>query len=115
VTFHDPVRAHCGGRFLRRLDYRLSVIIRQPRTVPAVLRAKLRRRQVGPGTNYGLLAERHAVTGVDDERVLAKLREHRLEIVSHEREWRAHFRATEFMFRLLRQPTGFNLIARRTR
>ena len=114
ATFHDPTRMTAAGRRLRLGDYYLRVVRQDPRAVPAKVGRRLRARRSGPELeNYGRLDERHAVTGIDDLALVDDLVEWGFTIERHDRIHDMNHRAFEWVSRLLRQPTAFNLVVRK--
>jgi 2-polyprenyl-3-methyl-5-hydroxy-6-metoxy-1,4-benzoquinol methylase len=112
VTAFDPIQADDRlTQRLRRFDYLLSLAA-SPRALAASLRRKSERRSSG-GVNIGELAEKHALDGVDEGAVVARLQEAGAEIVAHERYASQRYRLTELLFRALRRTTTFHLIARK--
>jgi ubiquinone/menaquinone biosynthesis C-methylase UbiE len=115
ATFSDPIEVGRIGRFLRRMDYYLHVVFHKPLILPSTIRRKLRRsvlaRRQLQSVDYGRLAERHAVTGIDDVRLVDDLRRYGLRIVKHRREINANMAVTRLLFRLLHQPANFAVIA----
>jgi S-adenosylmethionine-dependent methyltransferase len=112
VTAFDPIQADDRlTQRLRRFDYLLSLAAR-PRALAGSLRRKADRRSSG-GVNVGELAEKHALVGVDDGVVVARLGEAGAEIVAHERYACQRYRITDLLFRALRRSTTFHLIARK--
>lgn len=112
VTAFDPI--HTDDRAthrLRRVDYLLSLALK-PRSFAAALGRRLRRRSEG-GVNVGDLAEKHALVGVDDARIVAALRASGMEIVEHRRYACQRFRITEWIIRAMGRSTTFHLIVRK--
>ncbi len=112
VTAFDPIRTDDRlTHRLRRFDYLLSLAA-HPRALAAALGRKLRRRNEG-GVNVGDLAEKHALEGVDDDRIVAALEGAGLEVLEHRRYACQRYRITERIIRATRRSTTFHLIARR--
>lgn len=112
VTAFDPIRTDDRlTQRLRRLDYLLSLAAR-PQALSAAVGRKLRRRSEG-GVNVGDLAEKHALDGVDDPRIVAALQASGAEILEHRRYACQRYRITERIIRATRRSTTFHLIARK--
>lgn len=112
VTAFDPIRtADALTHRLRRLDYLLSLAA-SPRTLAAAVGRKLGRRSAG-GVNVGDIAEKHALEGVDDLRIVAALEDAGIEILEHRRYACQRYRITERIIRATRRSTTFHLIARK--
>lgn len=108
VTVFDPVLADRRLGRLRRVDYALHVALRTPGRVPAILR-----RRASGGESVGAEAERHALAGLDDRALAARLESAGLEILGHRRYMDARYGVTRALLRALRTPSGFSLVARR--
>lgn len=116
LTVFDPTEVGRLGRATRRLDYMIHVVIRTPQALPRLLkeRASPRRQPAADHQrNIGILAERHALTGVDDAAIAQRLRAAGGEIVRHERFYEGRFAVTRALFRATRQPSSFSLMVRR--
>jgi len=104
LTVFDPTRTGGAGRFLRRVDYGLHVARHAPHRLLRRVRAR---------DTLGAAAERHAVAGLDDRELRARLEVAGLEILVHERRHDARFALTRGALRLLREPSAFAFLARR--
>ena len=62
----------------------------------------------------GALAERYALIGVDEDRLITAITAADGEVLVHERYSHSRLFATELAFRLLRTPSSFHLIARKS-
>lgn len=112
VTAFDPIRSDdATTQRLRRFDYLLSLAA-DPQALRAALGRRIKRREAG-GVNVGELAEKHALEGVDDAAIVARLEAGGAEIVEHRRYACQRYRLTERIIRALRRSTTFHLIARR--
>jgi len=112
VTAFDPIRSDdATTQRLRRFDYLLSLAA-DPRALRAALSRRVERR--ADGVNVGDIAEKHALEGVDDAAIVARLEAGGAEIVEHRRYACQRYRLTERIIRALRRSTTFHLIARRT-
>ncbi|MFL6007712.1 MAG: class I SAM-dependent methyltransferase, partial [Gaiellaceae bacterium] len=113
VTLFDPTETSRVGRRLRRVDYAVHVVLREPRRAAVLIRRRLRRSPPDAASVAGARAERHALHGIDDIGVRRRLEADGLEIVDHERTYDGRYRAIRFLFRLLRAPSSYSLVARR--
>jgi 2-polyprenyl-3-methyl-5-hydroxy-6-metoxy-1,4-benzoquinol methylase len=112
VTAFDPIRTDDRlTHRLRRFDYLLHLASR-PRSLAAAVARKARRRNSG-GVNYGDIAEKHALEGVDDASIVAALEADGIEILEHRRYACQRYRLTERIIRATRRSTTFHLIARK--
>ena len=112
VTAFDPIlTADALTHRLRRFDYLLSLAL-HPRALAAALGRRSRRSSAG-GHNVGDLAEKHALEGVDDERIVTALCAAGLEVVEHRRYPCQRYRITERLIRAARRTTTFHLIVRK--
>jgi len=115
VTAFDPVEVGAHGRFLRRLDYMLHVMLRTPRRFLGLATARLGLRPA-PGPDglsqaVGEMAERHAVDGLDDRAIASAFSEHGWTLVAHGRRFEGRFRVTRAVFRALGRHSSFSLLA----
>jgi ubiquinone/menaquinone biosynthesis C-methylase UbiE len=104
LTVFDPTQTGRAGRVLRRVDYGLHVA----RHTPGRLLQRARGRD-----QLGAAAERHALAGLDDAALRARLEAAGLEVLVHDRRADARFALVRAAQRLLREPSGFALLARR--
>lgn len=112
VTAFDPVQTTDALiQRVRRFDYLLSLAA-SPRALASALKRRSKRRREG-GTNVGDLAERHALHGVDDTRIISALSAQGLEILEHRRYPSTRYAVTERILRAARRSTSFHLIARK--
>lgn len=112
ATVFDPVSPGKPGLMIRYIDYMLWLAVRQPRTFAHRLSDRVVRRGAS-APSVGRVAERHALSGIDDVALVRYLEERGLEILHHEREFEAHFSPVRMALRLLGQPSAFSLILRR--
>ena len=112
VTAFDPVR---GGRVdlaLRKVDWIAAAATHEPRDLLATISARLRRSTTGEPP-IGRLAERYAISGIDDGALRRLLEERRFEVLEHERVPEARLALVRALRRLLDRPESFHLIARK--
>jgi SAM-dependent methyltransferase len=120
ATMYDPARINRVGVALRRLDYVIHVIVHTPRRVPGLVGARLRR-LLGRGgeepaeSDVGAIAERHALSGVDDLALVRAIEAKGAEVVAHPRYQNARFRLIRALVRATGQATSFSLIVRKPR
>lgn len=108
VTAFDPIRTtDATSRRLRRFDYLLSLVL-NPRSLGAALR-----RRSGDEVNVGDIAERHALHGIDDAAIAARLEAGGAEIVERGRYACQRYRITERLIRATGRATTFHLIVRK--
>ncbi len=112
ATVFDPTAPGRLGRLIRYVDYLLWLAVRQPFTFVHRLRERATRRGAD-APSVGRLAERHALSGIDDVALAKRLEEQGLEILLHEREFEARFPLVRMALRLLAQPSAFSFVARR--
>jgi ubiquinone/menaquinone biosynthesis C-methylase UbiE len=112
ATVFDPTSPGRLGRVIRYVDYLLWLAVRQPFIFAHRLRERATRRG-GGAPSVGRMAERHALSGIDDIALAKRLEEHGLEILLHEREFEARFALVRMVLRLLAQPSAFSFVARR--
>lgn len=113
VTVFDPTPVGTLGRVIRRLDYPAYVVLKHPRKAVDRVLAKMRRARTRE-TNIGRMAELHAESGLDDDAIRRVLEEEQMEIVVHERLYEARLSVLRWLLRMLRMPSNFSFIARRT-
>jgi len=116
VTIFDPISAGRIGEKLRRIDWVLYAVRHDGASLGDAVRKRLERARRGAGRdipNLGRLAERYATRGLDDCVLVETLRSEGLEIVRHSRLFSARMRITAAVFRMLKRPAEFSLIARR--
>ena len=112
VSAFDPVRLGVGGQLLRRVDYAANLLRHEPRAFLGRVAAKARRSASSAG-DIGALAERDAVTGVDEAAIERELERSGVEVIEHRRDCFARTAAVRAALRLARRPTSFSLLARR--
>ena len=112
ATVFDPTLPRPLGRLIRYVDYLLWLALRERATFVRRLRDRASRRNAG-APSVGRMAERHALSGIDDRALAECLEEGGLELILHKREFEAHFLLTRVMLRLLRQPSAFSFVLRR--
>ena len=106
ATIYDPTRLGRAGPIARRFDYGLHVALKTPRRLPGLVR-----RRAAGSESVGELAERHALTGLDDLALAERLRAAGLEILAHDREYEARYGITRLTLRGLGSPSSFALLA----
>jgi ubiquinone/menaquinone biosynthesis C-methylase UbiE len=113
ATIFDPIASGTLVKLIRYIDYLLWLAVGQPRTF---LR-RLGRRAGQPGASsmtVGRMAERHALTGIDDIALATRLEEKGMEIILHERSYEARLWAIRMLLQALGRPTAFAFVVRRT-
>jgi len=123
LTIFDPVYATSLTRLLRKFDWRIATLLREPRHFAALLGERLRRvvsSRRAPaedggvaGLHVGRLAERHAYTGIDDVALVAGLASCGLEVVVHDRYVDARLRPVAWIETRLDRPSHFALVLRK--
>jgi ubiquinone/menaquinone biosynthesis C-methylase UbiE len=114
ATVFDPTLPTALGRTIRYLDYLLWLALQEPSTFVHRLRERATR-EGGGAPSVGRIAERHALSGIDDLALAKHLEERGLEFVLHKREFEGHFFITRAILRLLGEPSAFSFVARRPR
>lgn len=114
VTMFDPTCVTAVGQRLRRLDYMLHVVLRTPGRLPSLVGARLfaGRTRAGSLRDTGVLAERHALTGIDDIALAERLRARGATVLEHGRYFEGRFALTRALFSALRIPSSFHLMVR---
>ena len=114
VTVFDPLRVDRLGLFLRRLDYACWIAMHSPSTLLRALWRRLTGRLRGgsPEPNFGELAERHAMSGLDDADILRRMESAGARPVKHERIADARYEWITAASRRLDQATHFSFIFR---
>ena len=113
ATVFDPRAIGRRGVAMRRLDYLTFLMLHSPRGLIGSIRDRLRR--AGPEgeiANVGAMAELHALTGLDDGRIVGALTARGLSIVAHERISDARYAYVRALARAMRTATTFSLVAR---
>jgi SAM-dependent methyltransferase len=113
ATVFDPISLGKLVQAIRYIDYLGWLAVRQPLSFLRKLGQRAARPSVG-STSIGRLAERHALTGIDDTALARHFEANGLEIVLHERSYEARFAAMRGVLRLLASPTAFAFVVRRT-
>lgn len=112
ATMFDPLAVARPGRVLRKLDYACWIAIHSPATLARAIGRRLRK--AGPGhehePNIGALAERHAMSGLDDEALCERLERAGIQTREHERFYDARYRWIAAASRRLGQATHFSLV-----
>jgi ubiquinone/menaquinone biosynthesis C-methylase UbiE len=112
ATVFDPISLGRLGQVCRYIDYLLWVALTQPLTFVD----RLRRQVARPATStaqVGRIAERHALSGIDDIALARRLEDSGLEVLLHERGFEARFLPVRMALRLLTQPSTFSFVFRR--
>ncbi len=114
LTMFDPTRVGPTGRWLRRIDYFLHVVIRTPNRIPVLLKARLSRpiSPVDELRSIGVVAERHALSGIDDVGLARRLDRAGNMVLEHERYFEGRFWLTRVTFSALRQPSSFHIMVK---
>ena len=110
VTVFDPLDLRRAGVALRKLDYLVWLITHSAWELPKLVAQGVRSR-VRPTTqeNVGAVAEYHAVTGINDREITARLTDSGLVVVGHERTCDARYSFFRWLAELMRTPTSFSL------
>lgn len=115
VTIFDPLQMDGIGHFLRRLDYACWIAIHDPgtlfRAIARKVRARVRPQAQEP--HIGALAERHAMSGLDDGSIAGGMRASGFAVITHDRVYDARYGALATLSRLLRRPTHFSFLFQR--
>ena len=115
VTIFDPLAVDGVGQFMRKLDYGLWIAIHSPSTLARALARRLphRSRREGTEVNVAAIAERHAMTGLDDGALRARVEAAGLQTFHHDRLYDARYRWIVSASRRLGQATHFSFVFRR--
>jgi ubiquinone/menaquinone biosynthesis C-methylase UbiE len=113
ATVFDPIASGRLVKLVRYIDYLLWLAVRQPRTFVSRLGRRAARPNASSPT-IGRMAERHALTGIDDVALARHLQQNGMEIILHERSYEARFSAMRVLLQLLARPTAFAFVVRRT-
>ena len=106
MTIFDPTQVGRLGLSVRAADYVVHLATHD------FIRflSRVRHRLAGPGRstsemdNVGSLAERHALTGVDDAKLARLASDRGWDVLRHVRFYEARFDLSRRVFRILRQP-----------
>jgi 2-polyprenyl-3-methyl-5-hydroxy-6-metoxy-1,4-benzoquinol methylase len=109
VTAFDPTTTTRLGRRLRRLDYILHVVVRDPKRARVLIERRLRRIEPDDLTLIGDRAERHALVGINDLLLAQRLSDAGFLVIAHRRTFNGRFRATRAVYRLFRMPSTFSI------
>jgi ubiquinone/menaquinone biosynthesis C-methylase UbiE len=112
ATVFDPISSGKLVQAIRYIDYLAWLAVRQPLSFLRKLSQRAARPSAGT-PSIGRLAERHALTGIDDAALARHFEANGLEIVLHERSYEARFAAMRGVLRLLASPTAFAFVVRR--
>jgi ubiquinone/menaquinone biosynthesis C-methylase UbiE len=113
VTVFDPISSGQLVQAIRYIDYLVWLAVRQP--LAFLRRLGQRAARVSASSpSIGRLAERHALTGIDDIALAKRFEAKGLEIILHERSYEARFSIMRGLLRLLASPTAFAFVVRRT-
>jgi ubiquinone/menaquinone biosynthesis C-methylase UbiE len=113
LTIFDPTLTGRLGRWLRRFDYLLHVVLRTPSRIPSSVMRRLFPSAPSVGETIGALAERHALQGVDDLALRQLFEARGLEVLVHDRLHEGRFLITRAASQLLREPSAFRFVVRR--
>jgi ubiquinone/menaquinone biosynthesis C-methylase UbiE len=113
LTAHDPTHADRVTRLLRRLDWTTYALIHDRKMLGASLMARLRAARSAESVHIGRMAERHALDGLDETRLVAVLGAAGLEVVEVERQVAARHAFVRTGLRLFRRSSNFSILARR--
>ena len=110
VTIFDPRAVDRFGHFLRRLDYGIWIAIHAPATLIRAIARRVgsRLRPSKPGVNVGALAERHAMSGLDDRKIRGRLEAAGMTVAVHEHIHDARYGWIVALARRTGQPTHFS-------
>lgn len=115
VTIFDPVAAGKLGWWVRRIDWLLGLLIHAPTELIRIARRRFTHRAPTeePCDHVGRLAERHALSGIDDRAIIRSLTAKGGELLEYARY--AHYRlaVSRWVATRLSRPSAFHLIARR--
>jgi ubiquinone/menaquinone biosynthesis C-methylase UbiE len=112
ATVFDPIAGGKLVQVIRYADYLLWLAVTQPRAFLG--RLGHRAAQAGASSDsVGRIAERHALTGIDDIALAGHFEAGGMEIILHERSYEARFAAMRGLLRLLARPTAFAFVVRR--
>lgn len=114
ITVFDPRKLSMLGRVLRHLDYYLHVALHRR---SEFLNKAARRLGIIKGPKHdldvGVIAERHAITGLDDDALRCQAELEGLRVIIHDRFFEGRFLITRAIYRLARQPTTFSIALQR--
>jgi ubiquinone/menaquinone biosynthesis C-methylase UbiE len=112
LTLFDPTRVSRLGQRLRRIDYLLHVIVRTPQRLPVLCTRRLLGRcsKVDEQREIGVLAERHALVGIDDIALAQRLEATGNTIIEHRRYFEGRFALTRRLFQSLGMASAFELM-----
>lgn len=115
VTVFDPLAVDRLGMFLRKLDYACWIAIHSPGTLARALARRLPSRGAADETqlNIGELAERHAMSGLDDDQIRLRVESAGLTVSEHQRIHDARHDWIVSASRGFRRPTHFSFIFQR--
>lgn len=113
ATVFDPIAAGKLAQRIRYADYLLWLAVTRPRAFLGRLGHRAARAGAS-SDSVGRLAERHALTGIDDIALAKDFEDGGLEVILHERSYEARFAAMRGLLRLLARPTAFAFVVRRT-
>jgi ubiquinone/menaquinone biosynthesis C-methylase UbiE len=112
ATVFDPIAGGKLTKAIRYADYLLWLAATQPRAFLG--RLGHRAAQAGASSDsVGRIAERHALSGIDDIALAGHFEDGGMEIILHERSYEARFAAIRGLLRLLARPTAFAFVIRR--
>lgn len=112
VTIFDPLAVDRIGHLLRRLDYGCWIAVHSPASFARAVGRRLRPRRPSQGTelNIAAVAERHAMSGLDDERIRSRVEAAGLLTREHERFYDARYRWIIAASRGLGKATHFSFV-----
>lgn len=116
VTVFDPLQVPRRGAVLRKLDYLGWLLVHARTELPRLIAQRLRPHRTEEEeqpVNVAAIAERHAVSGLDDSAIATSLAGVGLEVVAHRRIHDGRFAVTRGLARAMRVPTSFSLVLRR--
>jgi SAM-dependent methyltransferase len=114
ATIFDPLHATPIRALIRRLDYIAWLVRHSPSSLASIVGRRVGIGRSEPaGENVGAMAERHAMTGLDDRALIGALAGEGLVLIHHERPYHARLRAMRGLARILRTPTNFSLVLRK--
>lgn len=110
LTIFDPTCVGSVGRLLRRLDYLIHFAVTDPSAFVRRMLVRMRMSGGARAEDIGVLAERHAMTGIDDVSLLSLAADRGWNTLRHVRFYEARFRASRAIFRFLRLTSSFSIV-----
>jgi hypothetical protein len=116
ATLFDPLTVDRTGHLLRKLDYACWIALHSPATLMRAIARQLRpspAKGVAPSVHIPELAERHAMSGLDDSAIRERAEAAGLVAREHTHLYDARYRWVVAASRLLRRPTHFSFLLQR--